>query len=422
MSRIFSNGPQRDYVINPFKRLVGAASRLYLAAPYFSLPDPILRAAAQGKHVHLLVGLNSATIPRALEEVHGVPGIDVRYLTWRFHAKIYIFGDAALLGSSNLTDGGLLSNREAVICFDQPEDTADVDDILALFFELWESSRVLTTEVLRSFTAAREKHRRIGPDPDLAIEGAIGRVEPPNIAVASRKKSTKRIFEEELRRQVHEQYGPAFAEVSGILEREGLRRTDLARLALPFETNRFLNYVRLTHVIGDEAWQSAPHRSNEERRTEITRYGREWAKAEDHLVPEDYFRRLDTVDYVFEDADAFGDRDQNEITSGLMSIHAFTEQFRFVKGGEENLPTEFWNLNGNNLSRVKSTLSHLLYGSGDFIERLHDTLFDSSMKLRRFGRFCALELYGTVNPEKCPPMNGRMAKALRFLGFDVKGA
>ena len=422
MSRIFSNGPQRDYVINAFTRLIDSASRLYLAAPYFSFAGPILKAAARGKHVHLLVGLNPATLPRALEEVHGVPGIDIRYLTRSFHAKIYIFGDAALLGSSNLTDAGLHSNREAVICLDEPQDTADVDDILALFFELWETGQVLTTETLRLFTAAREKHRRTGPDPDLAIEDAVGRVEPPNIDIASRQQSTKRIFEEDLRRQVHEQYGPAFTEVSGILEGEGLRRSDLARLAPSFETNRFLNYVRRTHVIGDETWQSAPLRSKDERRTEVIGYGREWTKAEDHLVPEDFFTRLDTVDHVFKDADSFGAQDQNEITNGLMSIHAFTEQFRFVKGGEENLPTEFWNLNGNDLARVRSTLSYLLYGSGDFIERLHDTLFDPSRKLRRFGRFCALELYGTVNPEECPPMNGRMAKGLRFLGFDVKGA
>ena len=44
------------------------------------------------------------------------------------------------------------------------------------------------------------------------------------------------------------------------------------------------------------------------------------------------------------------------------------------------------------------------------------------MKLGLFGRFCALELYGAIKPEECPPMKNRMAKALRYLGFDVKGA
>jgi hypothetical protein len=47
-------------------------------------------------------------------------------------------------------------------------------------------------------------------------------------------------------------------------------------------------------------------------------------------------------------------------------------------------------------------------------------LNDPKVKLGLFGFFCALELYGTVKPDDCPPMNGRMAKALRYLGFDVK--
>ena len=65
--------------------------------------------------------------------------------------------------------------------------------------------------------------------------------------------------------------------------------------------------------------------------------------------------------------------------------------------------------------------SHLLYGKGDFVERMHDILYDASFKLHLFGRFCALELYGTVKPEEYPPINRRMAKALRYLGYDVKG-
>ena len=105
-----------------------------------------------------------------------------------------------------------------------------------------------------------------------------------------------------------------------------------------------------------------------------------------------------------------------------MSLHAFTEQSRFVKGGWDQLPLVFWKRNANDTERVKSELSNLLYGTGDFIERLHDLLYARGTPLFLFGRFCALELYGTINPDHFPPMNGRMAKALRYLGFDVKGA
>ena len=49
-------------------------------------------------------------------------------------------------------------------------------------------------------------------------------------------------------------------------------------------------------------------------------------------------------------------------------------------------------------------------------------LYDADMKLGMFGYFCVLELYGTLKPEECPPINGRMDKALRYLGYDVRGA
>src|SRR5690348_13168186 len=174
MNRIFSNGPRKDYVINPFSRLIAGASRLHLAAPYFTHADPILDAVKHGKSVQLLIGLNAATSPDALRKVHEVPNLAVRYLTSRFHAKIYLFDDTALLGSSNLTDGGLFSNREAVICLDQADKADAIEEIRALFLELWEAGQVLTREKLDNFTSAYKATRRQGPDPDSEIEKAVG--------------------------------------------------------------------------------------------------------------------------------------------------------------------------------------------------------------------------------------------------------
>lgn len=422
MSRIFSNGSGRNLVINPFNRLIAGASQLFLAAPYFSYPNPILDAVKKGKAVQLLIGLNSATSPEALRKVHEVPGLAVRYLTNRFHAKIYMFDDAALLGSSNLTDAGLYANREAVICLDQPDDLDAIEDIRALFLELWDAGHVLTREKLETFAAAHIAARRRAGDPDKDIEDAVGKAEPPNINVASRERSKERLFLEGLRQQVYEQYRPAFNEVTAILEERGFRRPDLADVGRANETNRFLNYVRLTHVIGDEAWRAAPLRSPDERRAPIVHFGQEWVTAADNKVPEDYAGWLRTVRRTFGTRAAIQSATKEEITEGLMSLHAFIEQLRFVKGGAANLPKEFWSRNGDDLARVKSTLAHLLHGPGDFIQRLHDILYDPSLRLSRFGFFCALELFGTIFPETCPPMNGRMAKALRFLGFDVKGA
>lgn len=422
MSRIFSNGPNKDFVVNPFTHLIAESSRLHLAAPYFTQPDQLLEAAREGKMVQLLIGLNEATSPQALRKLFEVPGIAIRYLTSRFHAKIYIFDQAALLGSSNLTDGGLRANREAVIRLDREEDADAVDDIRALFVELWDAGQVLTREKLDAFGKTYNELKRRTPDPEKEIEAALGQAQPHNINVKSHEKSSERVFLETLRQEVYEQYRPAFGEVTAILDEHGLRRLDLANVGIENETNRFLNYVRLTHVIGDEAWQTAPLRSVEDRRKEIILYAQEWVDAANNKVPEDYATWLDTVKRTFGTREAIKAASKEEITDGLMSLHAFTEQLRFVKGGLKNLPAEFWKANNDDVDRVKSTLTYLLHGPGDFIQRFHDVLYDQSIKPKRFAYFCALELYGTVKPDECPPMNGRMAKALRFLGFDVKGA
>lgn len=422
MSRIFSNGLNKDFVIKPFDRLILGASQIFLAAPYFTHPDPLVQAVKKGKSVQLLVGLNTATSPEALRKVHEVPGLAVRYLTSRFHAKIYIFDDTALLGSSNLTAGGLFANREAVICLDQPDDTDAVEDIRALFVELWDAGQVLTREKLDEFAKVQAAIKKRVGDPEKEIESAIGKAEPPNIRVESHEKSKERLFLESLRQLVYEQYRPAFNEVTGILTANNFRRGDLADVGIANETNRFLNYVRLTHAQGDDAWQTAPLRNPDERRTLIVGFGKEWIAAANNKVPQDYAAWLRTVRHVFGTREAIQEAAKDEITDALMSLHAFIEQSRFVKGGATNLPIEFWKRNNDDLTLVKSTLAHLLHGPDDFIKRLHDVLYEPSRKLALFGRFCALELFGTVFPELCPPMNGRMAKALRFLGFDVKGS
>lgn len=421
MRRVYTNRGKLDFVSNVFDCKLAGSKQIALAAPFFTDAGRVLKAVQRGATVNLLVGLNVITAPGELAKLRNAAGLSVRYLTSRFHAKIYIFDDAALLGSANLTDGGLVSNREAVICLDRPEDDQAVDEVKALFLDLWDSAEVLTDEKLDNFARAWSAVRRTFRDPDADIEKAVGRAQPVNIAVASRVITPEKLFLEGLRRLVYEQYRPAFAEVESVLAGQDLRRPELADIGRANETNRFLNWLRLTRVSGDAAWRDAPLRDPGARRTLISEAGRAWRDTDASRVPDDYVKWLRRVEWTFGDADALAARSQDEVTGGLMSLHAFTEQLRFVKGGLKNVPAAFWQANDNDLDRVRRSLIHLIHGPGDFIERLHDLLFDNRWKLGYFGKFSALELFGTIRPNLCPPMNGRMAKALRYIGFDVPG-
>lgn len=418
MQRIFSNSPSGDYVQNPYRRMVGASKVIWVAAPYVTATDELLEAQKAGKEIRLIVGLNDCTSPKALRQVHDLPGFGIRYFTRRFHAKLYVFDDEAIVGSSNLTQGGLSLNREANICIDSED---DLDDLRELFSELWEDAQVLTTDKLAAFEKAWSG-KRGAQDPDPWIEDSVGKAEPQNSSIASRKRSTKSIFQETLRRQIAE-YGSSFREIDQVLTGNQIQRTELNSVGPAHRTNRFLNWVRLTKAPGEETWRLAPSRSAEERQELILQLAREWASLDSDRtqIPEEYLDWLERVNSTFKTKDAIIEATKETLTNGLLSLHAFYEQLRFVEGGLKNLPIEFWRANGDNVEKVSGTLANLLHGKGDFVDRLYDFISVPEMKLAYFGKFCALELFGTIKPQSCPPMNGRTAKAMRFLGYSVSG-
>jgi hypothetical protein len=413
MNRIASNGPiRKDYVVNPFTKMVKASSQLWIASPYVTKTQELVEAAKQGKFVYLLVGLNSTTSPEALAAVHALPNCAVRYFTHRFHAKIYLFDGEALIGSSNLTEGGMQSNREGTICVDRADDLAELRSVFA---ELWDSAQVLTMEKLKLFTSVR-KLMPTTPHVDPRIENAVGRAEPQNSNVNSLKKTRQDLFLEQLRREVYEQYRPSFTEVTTLLGTNDFRRKELADIGEANETNRFLNWVRLTYVKGIESWETAPELDETSRRAKILQLGQEWSTTDDDKIPHDYIDWLHRVNLTFGTKIAIADASKAAFTKGLLSLHAFSEQSRW----KTDLEATFWDANEHDIDKAKRTISYLLHGTGDFIQRLDDVLNDPSFKLGLFGYFSALELYGTVKPHECPPMNGRMAKALRYLGFRVR--
>lgn len=413
INSLFSNGPNRDFVAAPFQKCVAASSQVFVAAPYVTMTQELSAAAQAGKPVKLLVGLNASTSATALRAIQGIPNLGTRYFTHRFHAKVYLFDDVALIGSSNLTDGGMQSNREATLMVTEP---SQLEEIRALCEELWMSAAVLTPDNLDRFEKAA------GPlthfNPDAKIESAIGRVQPQNIAVGSEKKSSEYLFLQILRRRVYEQFLPAFNEVTKLLSDKGLHRPEWTQSDRGSETNRFLNWVRLRHVPGDD-WKSAPIRSADERSQVIQELGREWVDTDNPRIHDGYFEGLDQLHAVFGSPESVKKASRGELADALLAVHAFYEQIRFVKGGREQLIPFFFAANSENIDRIKTTISHLIFGGGDFAKQLYEVLNFPTWKLSYFGESCSLELTGTIKPELCPPMNGRSAKALRFIGFDI---
>ena len=431
MRRIYSNREDdHDEVDIPFSHMLENSARAYLAAPYFTIAAPLLKAVDNNcNEIKLLIELNAITRPNELRKLIDKDEIKVKYFTSGFHAKIYVFDKkVVLLGSANLTRNGLAKNREAVIKLDREEDSDAIEEVIALFDELWESGTELDTDKLDEFEEGYKELRRLKDAARKAretFESTFGRVCPDDAVESKNENPYVDAHLKDLWRLVYNEYHPAFHSVMSILdevmtrlEGQGIKRLDIRNLSSVNQTERFLFYVKDNYVYenGNKDWKANPRQfTRYDRRRSIIHYGEIWFKDLRHKVSNEYTTGLRTIEAAFATSDKINAASADQIMAGLMALHAFYGQ-RARRG---NVEVKFWNDNPD-VNHVKACLIHLLHGSQDFIPRFRDvTKTKGVMKLAYIGKYTGFELVGNVNPKECPPVNSGVAKTLRFLGFDV---
>ena len=197
---IYTNSPRRrgDITLNFFMLNASSAPAAQLACPFFTSPEPLqLLRDAGCKNIRLIVRLCAVTSPRALHAAKAMPNTSIRYFTSdAFHAKFYILGNKAMLGSANLTDAGLKANREISITLDAADET--FDELPAYFDELWEAASVLTDAALERFASW---HRSHGATAQSDVIDGIEPSSPVTINVATHARSRERTYLETFRRE-----------------------------------------------------------------------------------------------------------------------------------------------------------------------------------------------------------------------------
>ena len=424
MSRIFSNGPSRDYVDELFAHMLEGSDRANLAAPYFTNSERIVGAAQRGTKIKLLVGLNLSTSPLALRQAHNSVGIEVRYST-TFHAKIYIFDNVALLGSANLTHNGLHANREAVIRLDRKIDKKAIEEMRALFDELWSCGTDLTTSELDAFEEIRRdqltQRRSAGlSDSHKSIVDALVLARQSETVPSKSTNASNRSKSESRFEKFCNDYQFAFNKVKEIIEAPQFRNPRMKKFHIAHETERFLHYIQKSKRMGVNSERfTLPPMSPDERQENIIRYAKEWANAKTLFLPKNYSTKLTTIEKTYATRNSINRASEKEIVDGLRHLRSFgdhsTQYFMKISHAK------FMRTNQDNLAYVKERLSHLLHGSDNFIARIHEVSKKGApKKLNYLGFFSALELYGTVFPGEFPPICRRTVAILQSLDFDLE--
>lgn len=430
LSELYANTRETGYTINFFMKAGPHPRSGLLAAPFFTTNDPIKALTDKGCDVRLIVRFSPITTPEALREALENPRVKVRYFTdAKFHTKLYIIDDIALVGSANLTDSGLKANRELSVLLKQDQDEAFYA-LPGLFDELWNDAYVLNEEVLREYEKAFKSKEK--PTHEDAFEKFIHKfvkpAAPKSIVVGSDKKSKERAFIQGFRRKYDEILVPSHNEILEVAQQHGFGRPEYAGQDPQIEMARFLGWLRLIQGSGD-GWRETSLLSDpNDRAARIAKHVSVWQSTDD-TVKGDMYHASAEIENIANIRSYLCDPNQlarltfDELFRHLTGCHAFLERLRFASkdigenlSGLERLRIDFQER--NTLEAVVRSVRYLLSGPGDAIERAYDCIY-GDYKLNGFGEACIMELLGWGDAKR-PPFNNRSIRGIRLLGFDVE--
>jgi len=421
MTGVFANRTQqRDFVISELERLGTEGCEVFIAVAFFTEADVVKRLLEKGCRVRMVVRLGFPTSPSALQAVMKHNNLSLRvFSSTSFHPKLYIFGDdVALVGSANLTHTAITSNQEVVVSIHREDER--FNELAIIFQDYWDEADVPTDQQLKDYAQLYKKYEVYADAADNLTNDAarhLGNTAPSNINRGGAKRGKQALFLSNYRK-AYQEAAAAFDILRRIYKATGYRKASEADIPLRLEIDSFISFVRDTETRGD-SWQVTPYRTEAEQQAPtlalIDKWKvRPWPYFEDKIVGETFPRLMAT----FETRESLLKANNDELFDALCTLHSFHDRLRFYEGGLPKLKTQF--LAANDPARLRESLAYLVFGDGDVVERMANTIYDRDYRLNEFGQANVQELIGWRNREDLPVINGRTTKVLRFLGSKVR--
>lgn len=417
LTRLWDNQSANTRLRQAFYRHPRSPALCLLASPFFTAPEVIKYLLSRGHEVRMIVRLGEITSPSALAEILPNERCLIRfYISERFHSKVYIFGnELALVGSGNLTDGGLNGNAEAALSI--PGDNPVFDDVVRLFQSYWDTARPLDRQTLLSFRIAVDSEPRHTSTLSKRLRDALGDVEPPNtLDLTKRPKTTEHVYGGQFRKD-RQIFDSAFSHLRARYVRKRIRKVPEDILPLRLEIDQFLSWLREKHAVG-ESYLEQPELDGHDIELHVDRYLDEWMDAKyAHLDDGTAAESYQKLNNAFGSSDAIRSLEAEEIAEALCELNSVRERRRYFAGSLAGLRRAF--LEANDRDHIRDTITFILHGSGDPADRMGRAIYQPEFSLKHFGRSNVQELFGMVNSIDAPVRNGRTVKAMRFLGYRV---
>lgn len=415
INRYFSNTNKRkDFLRNELEKQ-GKNTEVYIAVAFFTDHKFIQNLLDNGCIVFLIVRLGFPTDPYNLKQIMGKRNIHIRYFSSkRFHPKLYIFGDeVAYIGSSNLTDGGLMANQELTVSIGNEDE--HFEELHTIFNDYWNSAMVLTEDILQSYKEITSKYKETLKELSR-LDTEI--TESKEIPFSESSDSTDKPKLTSLTREIdnlqkdYQLFLNGYRELMEIYNNLGYRQVPAHRLPLRLEIHRFINWIK-NNGASKGAYLNAPKRNANERKNfvsgQVTKYLNDPKERDFSHTIETYHILND----LFGTVKKIESMNEKELIDGLYKVNAFKERIR--QSGKDRVLVNFFM--DNNREKVINTLTYLLYGNDDFRTRIARCCVDPEYKLKNFGENSIKELYGWMNKDEVPIYNNRVSHSLQWLGY-----
>lgn len=415
---LYTNSNSRhDFLRGAFDAFAARPQTVLIAVAFLTDPEPILKLAAAGSRVKLVVRLGFPTRPAALRRLMEVDEIQLRAISSAtFHPKLYIFSlDGAIVGSSNMTQAALSSNQEVNVLIP----TADpcFADLTATFDNYWRQVHPLDEATIRAYERVLDDFKAVRK----SLEGMDTRSENllaariDNVDRGRRMLSRSDFFVEEYRAQ-YQGFLAAFKNVHRVYREAGRRKYSEETVPLRLEVDAFLGWVRSRYTVGD-SYLEAPLRVGGDLERAILSALQDWFTEDYRHMDDVALRRYPLLKRTLGSRESIASASYDEILEALSCETSFFDRFRFYRGGHMTHVAAF--REANELPRVRELLTYLLFGTDEAVVRMYRLIHDPEFRLREFGRSAVQELLGWINSEEIPICNSRTLKSLRWLGFDL---
>jgi hypothetical protein len=283
-----------------------------------------------------------------------------------------------------------------------------------IFQKYWDEAVPLTQDVLDKYSEIITSVEITHSKAEKEIIDKIGLVEGETVKDHDRKKKPKsRVFAENFLRR-YQQFLRNFEILREIYLSVDRRHMPEDKLPLRMEIDQFISWIREEKALRD-SYINAPIRE-----------GMVLENFVGSNIDEFLANGYEYVDYVanysyptmqtnLSSRDTIESLTEEEIKDTVWIIHAFNAQLRFHHGGKDTLLEVF--IADNGVDKIKKTFKYLLFGKGEYTQRMADCIFDPKYKLNHFGESCIQEIYGWANSEDIPLCNGRAFKSMQWLGF-----